>query len=314
MEESATNPTISSLLQPGTLWKKTIEQTKFARECGALISIETEYQLIQQHDISFVVRTLTNVGRKEQAIKKQSKLENKTGKKIDPFLPYEPDLFVGNISQTHFCLLNKFNVVDNHLLIVTSAFEEQTDLLNLQDFSALWSCLQEIDGLAFFNGGKTAGASQRHKHLQLIPLPFLPNVVHLPIDAAIANSNFNNSQDSLSTIASFPFRHGIATLDLSSDSSPTAAAQSMLKCYHDLLNQLGFEINSQRQQQPGAYNFLATRNWMLIVPRSQESWQNISINSLGFAGSLFVRDRTSLELLKDLTPLKLLSNVAFAQE
>lgn len=314
MEESATNPIASSLLQPGTLWDRTIERTKIARECGALISIETEYQLIQQHDISFVVRTLSNVARKEQAIKKQSKLEKKTGKRVNPFLPYETDLFVGNISQTHLCLLNKFNVVDNHLLIVTRAFEEQTDLLNLQDFSALWSCMQEIDGLAFFNGGKVAGASQRHKHLQLIPLPFLPNVVHLPIDAAIANTNFNNSQDSLSTIASFPFRHGIANLDLPSSLSPSEAAQTMQKCYHALLNQLGFKIDSQSQQQPGAYNFLATRNWMLIIPRSQESWQNISINSLGFAGSLFVRDRTSLKLLKDLTPLKLLTNVAFAQE
>ena len=55
---------------------------------------------------------------------------------------------------------------------MTRAFEEQTDLLNLEDFAALWFCLQEIDGLAFFNGGKIAGASQRHKHLQLIPLPF----------------------------------------------------------------------------------------------------------------------------------------------
>ena len=51
---------------------------------------------------------------------------------------------------------------------------------------------------------------------------------------------------------------------------------------------------------------------MLIVPRSQESFQNISINSLGFAGSLFVRDRACLELLKELTPLKLLTEVTFS--
>ena len=313
MEESVTNPTVTALLQPGTLWERTTQQTKYARECGALKSIETKYQLIQQDDISFVVRSLSSLARKEQARKKQTETEHKIGKKIDPFLPYEPELFVGDISPSHICLLNKFNVVDNHLLIVTRAFEEQTDLLNLEDFSALWSCMQEIDGLAFYNGGKIAGASQRHKHLQLIPLPFLPNVVHLPINAAIANINFENS---VGRISSFPFCHAIASLDLSPSHSPKAAAKTLLQHYHALLNQVGFKIDSTtvNQQQPGAYNFLITRNWMLIVPRSQESFQNIPINSLGFAGSLFVRDRTSLKLLKDLTPIRLLQNVAISDE
>jgi sulfate adenylyltransferase (ADP) / ATP adenylyltransferase len=319
MEESAINLTASSIIQPGTLWEKTRQTTIYARECGALHSIETEYCLIQQQDITFLVRTLANVGRKEQAKKKQSEQEKKTGKLVDPFLPYEPDLFVGDISPSHICLLNKFNVVDNHLLIVTRAFEEQTDLLNLQDFAALWSCMQEMDGLAFYNAGKLAGASQRHKHLQLIPLPFLPDVVHLPIELAIrrvrdrviANSTCVNSQG---IITSFPFQHAIAFLGLSSHHSPTAAAQIMLDNYQALLNQVGLKVDADTQQQPGAYNFLATKNWMLIVPRSQESFQNISINSLGFAGSLFVRDRTSLELLKELTPLKLLTNVAFPKD
>ncbi len=307
MEESATNPSNHSLLQPGTLWSETTQRTKTARECGALKSIETEYHVIQQHNISFVVRTLSNLTRKEQARKKQRQQEKQTGAKIDPFLPYEPDLFVGDISPTHLCLLNKFNVVDNHLLIVTRAFEPQTDLLNLEDFAALWTCMQEIDGLAFFNAGKIAGASQPHKHLQLIPLPFLPNVVHLPVDEAIANTTFQNS---LGRIESFPFRHGIASLNIAPNYTAEAAAQIMLQRYYALLNQVGFKLDEHERKQPGAYNFLATREWMLIVPRSQESFQNIPINSLGFAGSLFVRDRASLELLKKLTPLKLLAEVA----
>ena len=308
MEESATNPSSHSLLQPGTLWSEATQRTKTARECGALKSIETEYHVIQQHNIPFVVRTLSNLTRKEQARKKQLQQEKQTGTKIDPFLPYEQDLFVGDISPTHICLLNKFNVVDNHLLIVTRAFEPQTDLLNLKDFAALWTCMQEIDGLAFFNAGKIAGASQPHKHLQLIPLPFLPNVIHLPVDEAIANTTFQNS---LGRIESFPFRQGIASLNIAPNHTAEAAAQIMLQRYHALLNQVGFKLDKHERKQPGAYNFLATREWMLIVPRSQESFQNIPINSLGFAGSLFVRDRASLELLKKLTPLKLLTEVAF---
>lgn len=303
MAESKTNPN-SKFLLPGTLWAKTIQQTEFARECGALKSIETEYHLIQQQDISFIVRTLANITRKEEASKKQHQQENKTGKRIDPFLPYEEDLFVGDLSPSHICLLNKFNVVDNHLLIVTRDFEEQTDLLNLQDFEALCHCLQEIDGLAFFNGGKTAGASQRHKHLQLLPLPFLPDVV-IPIESAIANITFKNS---LGKLDSFPFRHGVAAWDLSE--SVEASAEVMLQKYHALLKYVGFEVDRQTKKQPSSYNFLATREWMAIVPRSRESFENISINSLGFAGSLFVRDAKALKTLQKLTPLKLLTEVA----
>lgn len=307
MEEFANQYRVESILEPGTLWSKTIQRTKTARQSGALKSIETEYHLIQQQDISFIVRTLSNLARKEQAAKKQRQQENKTGKKIDPFLPYEEELFVGNLSDSHICLLNKFNVVDNHLLIVTRAFESQTDLLNLADFKALWHCLQEIDGLAFFNGGKTAGASQSHKHLQLIPLPFLPDVVYHPLESAIASTNF---KDTLGKLDCFPFRHGIARLDLDSNDSTEAIAKIMQQRYRALLDYVGFEIDKDIQTQPGAYNFLATKEWMMLVPRSQESFQNISINSLGFAGSLFVRDKAALDLLKELTPLKLLTAVA----
>ncbi|MEO0687873.1 MAG: phosphorylase, partial [Cyanobacteria bacterium J06649_11] len=282
MEESVSQSQAKSLLEPGTLWSKTVQTTQSARQCGALKSIETEYHLIQQQEISFIVRTLSNLARKEQAGKKQRQQESKTGKKIDPFLPYEPELFVGNLSNTHLCLLNKFNVVDNHLLIVTRAFESQTDLLNLYDFKALWDCLREIDGLAFFNGGKAAGASQSHKHLQLIPLPFLPNVVHHPLESAIANTAFSNN---LGQLSCFPFRHGIVRLQFDSEDSETAIAEVMLQKYCALLDFVGLKIDGDSKTQPGAYNFLATKKWMMIVPRSQESLQNISINSLGFAGS-----------------------------
>ena len=311
MEESIERSPAKSLLQPGTLWSRTIQTTQAARQSGALKSIETEYHLIQQQDISFVVRTLSNLARKEQAGKKQRQQEHKTGKKIDPFLPYEEDLFVGDLSDSHLCLLNKFNVVDHHLLIVTRAFESQTDLLNLSDFQALWHCLREIDGLAFFNGGQIAGASQAHKHLQLIPLPFLADVVHDPLEAAIAKISF---QDGLGKIDCFPFRHGVARLDFDSSSSKQAIAKIMLHQYRALLNYVGLEIDRSIQTQPGAYNFLATKEWMMVVPRSQEAFQNIPINSLGFAGSLFVRDRQALETLQQLTPIKLLAAVACMEQ
>ncbi len=296
------------LLKPGTLWHQAMARTEYARQTGDLKSIETEYQLIKQDEIFFVVRSLSNIARKEKANAQQKLQEAKTGKFIDPFLPYNKNLFVCDISSSHLCLLNKFNIVDGHLLIVTRDFEEQEDLINIHDFAALWSCMQEIDGLAFYNGGSAAGASQRHKHLQLLPLPLVADLDSLPIQPAIDQVVFQNS---LGTIASFPFANAIASFDFSNIDNPFTVGKSLLDCYYSLLEKVGFSLQNNNPRQPAAYNFLATRKWMMIVPRSRDSFQSIDINSLGFAGSLFVRNETCLELLKQQTPLKILSAVAY---
>ena len=294
------------LLEPNTLWDKTVAVTAAAKITGALQSIETECQFIEQNGINFLVRSVANVIRKEKAKQQQKQREKATGKYFDPFLPYEPDLFVSDVTPTHLCLLNKFNVVENHLLLVTRDFEEQTNLLNLNDFTALCACMKQVDGLAFFNGGTAAGASQRHKHLQLLPLPLIPNVARLPIDPALDRVDW---VDSLGTIPGFPFNHAIAKLDKTIFDDPIKAASVMGDCYHRLLAQVGFEYSRDAIAQPGSYNFLATQNWMLIVPRKQESCQTISINSLGFVGSLFVRNPQDLKLLETITPISLLSEV-----
>ena len=298
------------LLEPGQLWKKIVKQTLFARQTGALKSIETDYQFIESNGISFLVRHLANIARKEQAQQQRKQEEKKTNKKFNPFLPYEEDLFVSDISPTHLCLLNKFNVVDHHLLIVTREFESQENWLNLADFIALGVCLREIDGLAFYNGGKLAGASQEHKHLQILPLPFVPEECYLPIEPAIAGTKFQNSWGK---IPHFTFRHAIAFLSLTESDSAIEVGQKLLGCYYSLLSAVGLEVDSNSKIQSGAYNLLVTQKWMLIVPRVQESCHSISINSLGFAGSLFVRDRQQIKLLEEITPMTILSKVAFRE-
>ena len=120
------------LLKPGTLWQKVVDRTSHALQCGALLTIPTDYEFVEQNGVKFLVRILSNLDRKYQAKKKQDR-DTATGKDFNPFLPYEEDLFVADISATHVCILNKFNVVGYHLLIVTRAFEEQESLLTLQD-------------------------------------------------------------------------------------------------------------------------------------------------------------------------------------
>ncbi|MGD1805882.1 ATP adenylyltransferase family protein [Dapis sp. BLCC M126] len=296
------------LLASGTLWKKLKQQTEYALECGALQPIPTEYEFVEQDNIRFLVRILSNLSRKDEARKQQEKKKVVTGKDFNPFLPYEEDLFVADISRTHLCLLNKYNVVDYHLLIVTREFEEQENLLNLQDFQALAGCMGEFEGLAFYNSGKTAGASQRHKHLQIVPLPMIPDGEKIPIDRAIATARFDKG---IGVTSYFPFRHAIAKLDAAWVHSPVDSAAEILKSYLNLLKAVGIEGNNGMSgKQSGDYNLLVTGEWMLVVPRAYEDFQSISVNSLGFAGALLVKNQEQMKIIKEQKPLTILRHVA----
>ncbi|MGK7958737.1 MAG: phosphorylase [Crocosphaera sp.] len=289
------------VLQPNNLWKKVKQQTEYALNCGALKSIPTEYELVKNEDIDFLVRIVTNLNRKDNAKKQQKKL----GKDFNPFLPYEKELFVADISETHVCLLNKFNVVDYHLLMITREFEEQTTLLNLNDFVALWSCLLQVDGLAFYNNGKIAGASQRHKHLQLVPFPLIPELPKTPIDPIIKIAQY---QDSIGQISCFNFVHGITKVSTQKNQNIIELAQQSLENYHNLLKALNISVN--QEEKPLPYNLLVTRDWMMIVKRSRPKYESISVNSLGFAGALLVKNEAQMKTLKILNPLTILEKVA----
>ncbi len=300
------------LLEPGTLWAKVTERTEHALHYGALQPILTECKIVEQDGVNFLVRVLPNLARKEEAKKKQDKDTATSGKEFNPFLPYEEDLFVADISDTHLCLLNKFNVIDHHLLIVTREFEDQETLLTLQDFAAMWACLAEIDGLVFYNAGKTAGASQRHKHLQLVPLPLVPDGLQVPIASLFPSIQ---SQATIGTIPGFPFAHGIIFFSgkHNTNGNPLEAASATLELYHTLLDTLGLISGDDENsnQRSSAYNLLATREWMLIVPRALESFESIPVNSLGFAGTLAVRSEQQMQFLVEQGPMTVLKNVAY---
>lgn len=285
------------LLAPGTLWTKVKQTTAHALKCGALKSIPTDFEFVEQDRVKFLVRILSNLNRKKAAKEKQEQQTAATGQEFNPFLPYEEDLFVADISDTHLCILNKFNVVDYHLLIITRIFEEQESLLTLEDFAAMWACLTDFDGLVFYNSGKLAGASQRHKHLQIVPL----SGEDIPITPLLKAVKFS---DSITTIPGLSFLHAFTTF------APEESTAVTLEKYYALLEAVGIkEVDNHKQS--AAYNLLATREWMLVVPRSHEEFESISINSLGFAGALLVRNAEQLQLVKNIGPMNILKNVAF---
>ena len=289
--------------QTGSLWQRLKAQTDYGMSTGSLQPVETTFEHIEDTGIRFVVRVLANLTRKEKARAQQGKTQPQ-----NPFLPYEQDLYVTDISETHVCLLNKFKVVDNHFLIVTRAFESQENWLTLADFEAMVRCLGDVDGLGFFNGGTIAGASQPHKHLQVVPK--VGEVSDFPMHRAIASTQKENGVEMSAVL---PFRHAIAkfdcTTDVSSSGQLTQCAQNYLNSYRQLLKCVGISSDDWQGKQTAAYNLLCTRTWMMIVPRRQEKYADISVNSLGFAGSLLVKTHSKLAELKEIGPMRLLEKV-----
>jgi sulfate adenylyltransferase (ADP) / ATP adenylyltransferase len=280
-------------LASGTLWTKVKAQHELALELGALKPFATTYDWIEDGGVRFLVRVLTNLKRKENAKKQQKRKEN-----FNPFLPYEKDLFVANLSPTHLVLLNKFNVMNYHILMVTRKFESQEDLLTAADFQALAITLSEMDGLAFYNGGKIAGSSQPHKHLQLVPLPLVPDGPRLPIEPPMLAAD----------ATAIPYRQASAPLDALDFTQPLKIASVLRDIYQQLMERLAL-WPGHGVQPLGAYNLLATRQWMCIVPRSQEEFSGISINSLGFAGALLVKNAAQLTKLNEIGPMTVLTEV-----
>lgn len=288
-------------------WQQVMKATQHAIKVGALHSIRTEFELIKENDIEFIVRILNNLQRKDLAKKEQKQKAAKNN--FNPFLPYDKDLFVSDLSDSHVCILNKFNVVDHHLLLITRQFEPQEYLLNLADFTAMCQVLREIDGLGFYNGGKLAGASQPHKHLQVVPLPMVSNTNKIPIEKLILASKTVNN---VTISPYFPFLQAIAFFDLLEEKSTLEMAKNLLDYYHQMLEIVRLKRSEKKPSL--AYNLLITRKWMFIVPRSEESFKSININSLGFAGALLVKNEKQRQILLENNPMNILRKVAIKIE
>lgn len=304
-------------LKSGTLWPAVVRRTREAIACGALHPIETRQEFVEDAGVRFLVRKVSSLACKDEEKRKRSTEAGQSGKNINPFLPCEEALFVADVSRTHLCVLNKFNVIDHHLLIVTRQFEHQETLLTRKDFEALMICMAEFEGLGFYNGGVVAGASQPHKHLQIVPLPLAKEGVAANVSARLAVPiepllQSARSGSGITALPAFPFVHAFSRLDRALSQRPLVAAETALELYHALFNAAGLNAitvdGESRQSAP--YNLLMTREWMLLVPRSRECFEAISVNALGFAGSLFVRNDAQMRAVKKHGPMAVLREVA----
>jgi ATP adenylyltransferase len=284
-------PAGGARFEPGTLGRLVEQRTREALACGALQPIETEAEFIEEAGARFLVRRVSALARKDR---------ERARRPGNPFLPWEPALFVAEVSATHVALLNKFNVIERHLLLVTREFEDQQRLLSLADFEALLACMAQYPSLGFYNGGAASGASQAHKHLQLVPLPLAPEGPAIPVQPLLDAARF---EAGYGTVPGFRFAHLLSP-------RPPSPEQTR-ELYLAMLRRAAIPPWEAQDglRQSAAYNLLLGPAWMLLVPRTREFFDGISVNALAYAGSFFVRDARQLARIRQAGPLAALAAV-----
>ena len=259
----------------------------------------------------------------------------------------ERELIVSEISPGYTLVLNKFNTIADHCLLVTNNFVEQNKMLTANDLEAWYWTIDVTGSIGFYNSDITAGASQRHKHMQIIPLDVLMTIrpvdsqYSTPISDVIdAQVNFGlwtpfdsvnkaNQNNNVHKVDQFHFRHAVVVLqDYSSwrDNSGrfingfSSYASYLEYVYHTLLKYVEIEpssnCNSLQEHITSAYdyctsyNMIMTATWMLIVPRSNKGYDGINVNGFGYIGLLLSRSNSSFTG-SSLSPLGLLEKVSF---
>jgi ATP adenylyltransferase len=264
------------------------QRSEEAEQCGALVPLHTQLLPLPATQ-PFVLRRL---------LSDTPKHLRSAGPKPNPFLPWDPRLEVDRPGPDHALILNKFPVQRAHLLLISQSWQPQAGWLRPSDWQVLAAVEHQCPGLWFFNSCAAAGASQPHRHLQLLPRqadePSCPLAAHF-----IAQLEGREQP--------WPWRYRLSRRQ---QSGSDAAALELEQLY--LLHQRELGLGDpQHQVQPSRpYNLLFDRHWFLTVERTQEHWAGFSVNALGYAGCLLITPESDQDWLGRHGPLALLQAVA----
>ncbi|MHC3923648.1 ATP adenylyltransferase family protein [Alcaligenes nematophilus] len=270
---------------------------------GDLLPVQAQEELIHDQGLTFFVRWVSTLAAKDAA--SVSIPGGPRDPNFNPFLPPAPALTVDDASSTHNIVLNKFAVCDLHLVLADKVFSEQLSPLREIDFRILADFLAVQGGLGFYNGGGPAGASQRHKHTQWIPQAASNGSLALYLDKLPTQAAAGSAHQH----PALAFEHCFVRLQDAQE--PEVLAASLLSSYRTACNELGLEPAEDGLLPP--HNMLAGQGWMLVVPRSVELVDGISVNALSYAGCIYVRTPEQIDLVRQIGPLGVLARAGYAR-
>ena len=272
------------------IWSKALETSRKAIDCAAVIPLETyKYKSIKRCcdlELRFLKRTFP-------------KNLIDYGPKANPFIPWDRRLEVQAVNDNYTLILNKYPVQLGHLLLISNYWKPQNSWLSIDDFEAISKVDNDTTGLWFFNSSKEAGASQPHRHFQLLRRNKYENIC--PRYDWFC-SLLNNSEDTKSDIKqSISIKPRMSKLDLD--------ANDLFNSYKSMIVEmdLGNINNDDKPLKP--YNLLITEKWISLIVRSKDRSNGFSINALGFAGYFLGTKRSDIDMLIKFGPESILKHV-----
>ncbi|KAJ1818268.1 bifunctional AP-4-A phosphorylase/ADP sulfurylase [Coemansia sp. RSA 2599] len=265
---------------------------------GALLFTESTVSLQPERDVEFEIRYVPALAKKPSSKPREKQMSKGF---VNPFLPFDPRLHVKRLGSSHQLLLNKYCVVPHHLLITTAEFKQQGEPLDESDFAAVLETTSSLSRpqIVFYNSGEESGASQPHKHLQVLPMP---QYFTAPPSERIWRRSCSYMESSTVAISKdLPFAHFGISVDVKNSSSADLATAYCTTLAH-LTAAYGKEAS---------YNMIMTPTALMLFPRRFSSWQGISINSLGFAGLVLCKSTEELGIVSNTGVLTILSNVGY---
>ncbi len=268
-------------------WKKALLQTQLSIDDESLHPLKTDIitrDLYVKDD--FIIRKLDT-----------SKFNKKTiyGPKQNPFFPWEKILEIDKIGDNHQLILNKYPVQKGHILLITNEWKPQNGWLDIKDWRAIQQVNKDTSGLWFFNSSPIAGASQPHRHFQLLRRS--SGEISCPREKWFLN--MNSYQDINSKLKKNIIVSKFNFLENSS---------SLFEFYLELCMKLGLGDPIKDKKPIHPYNILITNKWIALIKRSKDHIHGFSINGLGFAGYLLVTEKSNVSYLKKFGPEKLLES------
>tara|TARA_Y100001933_G_scaffold166770_1_gene165005 strand:+ start:41 stop:871 length:831 start_codon:yes stop_codon:yes gene_type:complete len=268
-------------------WEKALQKTKISIENNSLFPLKTTditKSLYKGND--FVIRELDITKFKKSTL---------IGPKINPFKPWDNILEIDSIGNDHQLILNKYPVQLGHILLISNEWKEQNGWIDLKDWESVKTVNKDTSGLWFFNSGPLAGASQPHRHIQLLRRD--PSEISCPREKWLLKlSNINHK--------SSKFNENIIIKKFSKSLND----ENIHEIYKSLMNKLGLGNPKIDKKPRYPYNLIFTNNWIVLIKRKTDNLYGISINALGFAGYILVTKKSNFTYLKKYGPEKLLEN------
>ncbi|KAF2109284.1 hypothetical protein BDV96DRAFT_244249 [Lophiotrema nucula] len=304
---------------------------KSAKASQSLIFSSTELAILRTPEgLPFQLRYCPALGNKPKP-----KEEKNPVKKRDVFESPDEALLIAKVptsNPSHFLVLNKYPVIEEHFILATIANKPQTHVLEQDDLEATYACLKAWESygsqrrlFAFFNSGDHSGASQPHRHLQFLPIENMKkgdrsNSWNLLVDV-ILNDNKSVPSDQVAQLPDLlqhpavPFTHFGFKFTGEPDGS------QLLEAYNKLYeaakeaveafisrNSDGFALHTTEEGDlPISYNLAITTDGMAICPRRSggamlqrddgSSVGFIELNGTTLGGTLMVKHQEEWDTL-----------------